>query len=80
MSEASLSTILSHSRRFFERREMHCPKCQLTVAPQDPEKVMRGKEVFHRSCLNKAEQMEVAKSCHAPRQGYFRFLVFRQVH
>ena len=29
---------------------MHCPICNLVVAPQDPERVEEKDQVFHKSC------------------------------
>lgn len=36
----------------------YCKVCSLVVAPQDPEKVQKGIDVYHYACLRKQEKKQ----------------------
>lgn len=44
---------------------MKCPACRLDVASHDPERIQKGTEIFHGSCLRKKQTEErTALNCH----------------
>jgi hypothetical protein len=65
---------------------MYCPKCNLTVALHDPDRVVRNGQEFHAGCLAKTkrvQQMPLTLShpvVSRQRQGYFRFAAHQMIH
>ena len=58
----------------------YCPKCNLTVAPQDPDRVVKGNQTFHKNCLKKQEPVQVMQLIRPAKQRYFRFVAAQMVH
>ena len=61
---------------------MHCPKCHILVAPNDPERVVRGEQVFHGKCLQEKPRQISMRLAGKPvqKQRYFRFVAAQMIH
>ena len=58
----------------------HCAICHIKVARHDPERVVEGNEVFHRSCLRRRNAPTKLNCRVRPKQMFYRFMVSRMVH